>query len=308
MKRQEVLPYILVILGMSFWAFSFIWFKMANEYFRPITIILLRLILSSFILFLITRLTRNLQNIKPADRIKVLWLTLFNPFLYFIGESYGLTFVSSSIGSVIISLIPLVTPFAAHYFLNERLSLMNWIGVFISVGGVIIIVTLNQGGEAKLAGILLLLFAVFCAVAYTILLKKLSVRYNALTLVTWQNLIGAALFVPLFLLLDLPKMDVSAFQVKSLIPVIELAFFASTLAFVFYTIGIKQIGATRTSIFANITPVITAVFGYILLDEALGWIKITGILVVITGLFLAQVNNQSLAHIFPSLSSKLNRR
>jgi len=302
MSRKHFLIYAGIILGMVFWAFSFIWFKMANMYYPPITIVLGRLTISSVFLYLFTRITGTLQTLQKKDRLHIVILSLFNPFLYFIGESYGLTYVSSSIGAVIISTIPLFTPFAAHYFLKEELSIMNYIGIFLSFFGVLLILYQPGKWQVSWQGLAFLLFAVFCAVAYTVRLTKLSFRYNALSLITWQNSLGALLFIPLFLVIDFPTVSSISWSWKYFIPVLELAVFASSFSFVLFAIGVKHIGAARTNIFSYIIPALTVIFAYFILDEALTLKKITGIFIVITGLFLAQIKSRFLKKMMNRLT------
>ncbi len=302
MKHKLFWVYTGIVLAMVFWALSFVWFKMANEHFPPVTIVLMRLVVSSLFLWFFSKGTGMLQRLERRDRGAILLLTLFNPFLYFIGESYGLTYVSSTVGAVIISTIPLFTPFAAHFFLRERLTVMNYLGIFLSFGGVFLILYHRGSWTARWEGIALLLFAVFCAVAYTILLARLSFRYNALSLVTWQNTLGALLFVPLFLAVDLPKVELDAFTLKNLLPVLELALFASSAAFVLFAVGVKKLGAARTNIFSNLIPAITALFAWFLLADPLSLLKAAGILIVITGLFLAQAKDTFLRKTFQKIS------
>ena len=51
MSKSRAGVYFLVILTMIFWGFSFVTFKIANESFRPITIVFFRLFVSIFFLF-----------------------------------------------------------------------------------------------------------------------------------------------------------------------------------------------------------------------------------------------------------------
>ena len=302
MKRRLFFIYAGIILAMIFWALSFIWFKMANVWYPPITIVMSRLIISSFLLYIFTKATGTLQVLHKKDRWAIVILTLFNPFLYFIGESYGLTYVSSTTGAVIISTIPLFTPFAAHYFLREKLSLMNYLGIFLSFGGVLLILYHPDEWNASWKGLLFLLFFVFCAVAYTILLTRLSFRYNALSLVTWQNALGAVFFIPLFLWIDLPAFPTPVISWHHIFPILELAVFASSFSFVLFAIGVKHIGAAQTNIFSNIIPVFTAIFAFFLLRESITVQKFTGISIVIGGLFLSQIKSTFFSKIMKKIS------
>ena len=71
-----------------------------------------------------------------------------------------------------------------------------------------------------------------------------------------------------------------------------LAVFASSLAFVFFAIGTREIGVSKTSIFSNLIPAITAIGSYFLLNEAFSVQKGDGILMVICGLTISQLNKK----------------
>jgi drug/metabolite transporter (DMT)-like permease len=71
-----------------------------------------------------------------------------------------------------------------------------------------------------------------------------------------------------------------------------LAVFGSSLAFILFNFGVKVLGATRTEIFSNIIPVLTAIFAFLILGEDLGFQKLLGLAIVLTGLFLAQIKSR----------------
>jgi drug/metabolite transporter (DMT)-like permease len=79
------------------------------------------------------------------------------------------------------------------------------------------------------------------------------------------------------------------FTIPSLIPLLKLAIFASSLAFIFYTYAIKHIGISKATAFTNAIPILTSVFAYFLLREGFNYLKIFGIGLVIAGLFISQI-------------------
>ena len=162
MSKSNSGAYFSAIFAMFFWGFTFVAFKYANEFFRPISIVFLRLFISIFFLFGFALLLNRLNRIKKKDQKWFLLLALVEPFFYFLGEAFGLTMVSATVGAVIISTIPLFVPFAAYFFYRERLTLMNRIGLVISFGGVLmVILSKSQGMLAEPKGILLMFVAVF---------------------------------------------------------------------------------------------------------------------------------------------------
>ncbi|MBN2632199.1 MAG: DMT family transporter [Bacteroidales bacterium] len=291
--KSPVKTYTAIIIAMIFWAFSFIWFKIANEAFRPVTIVFFRLLISVIILSLFLILTRGFVAIKKKDRKLFILLALFEPFLYFLGESFGLTYISATTGSVLISTIPVIATLGAWLIFKERLKIINYAGIVISFIGVLVFILEKDGSLSfNIKGLMLMILAVFSAVGYNLTLSRLVGTYNPLFIVNVQNIIGVVLFMPLFLITDLKHLTSEPFSMRHFIPVVELALFASCGAFILFAYSVRNMGISRANIFSNCIPVFTALFSFILLDEKLVLNNIVGMMIVITGLFMSQINGR----------------
>jgi drug/metabolite transporter (DMT)-like permease len=292
MSRSKAGVYLAVILAFVFWGFTFVAFKFANQSFRPISIVFFRLAVSIFFLFGFALAFKRLNRIKRKDQKWFILLALVEPFFYFLGESYGLTLVTATVGAVIISTIPLIVPFAAYYLFRERLTPMNYLGLVISFGGVLLVLlTRNEGLAADWKGVLLMFVAVFSAVAYTMVVKVLADDYSPIAITAYQSFYGLLMFIPLFLIFESNKLDFSQVSTNSLLAVSYLGVFGSGICFILITIGIRELGAARANIFGNLIPVVTAIVSFFLLKEAMPLLKILGILVVILGLFMSQISS-----------------
>ena len=282
-----------VILSMIFWSFSFIWFKVANETFRPLTIVFIRLVIAIIILNVFISLTGNHIKIRKEDRKLFLLLALFEPFLYFLGESFGLTYVSATTGSVIISTIPVIAALGAWLLYREKLRIINYMGIIISFIGILVFI-FNKDGSLSfdVRGIILLLFAVFSAVGYNLTLNRLVVSYDPVYIVNIQNMIGALLFLPLFLIFELRHLADTTITFRSLIPVAELSLFASCGAFILFAYSVRQMGISRANVFTNCIPIFTAFFSFIVLGDEMTMQNIAGMIIVIAGLFMSQINGR----------------
>jgi drug/metabolite transporter (DMT)-like permease len=145
-------------------------------------------------------------------------------------------------------------------------------------------------------GIFLLFLAVFAAIAYSVIIRKISHEYNPVTIITYQNLIGAVYFLPLFLVFDFQHFITVKPTRELVLAMLQLAFFASTLAYVFYIIAIKGIGVIKANVFANLIPVFTGIFSFFILDEQFTLLKIAGMLMVMCGVVVSQ--SQKIGQIF----------
>jgi len=291
MKNKSWLPAGAAILSMIFWSFSFVWIKIVYEAYGPLTTILFRLLISSGLMLAFTILSRKLQKIAPGDLKLFILMALFEPFLYFMGESYGLKYVSSTVASVIVATIPLFTPMVAWYFYKEKLSQTNLIGLVITFFGVsLVVLDSSFNFTASPLGVSLEFLAVMGAIGYASVLKGISHRYNTFTIITYQNLIGAVFFLPFWLGFEFRDFTQVAFNAKAFGAIIKLAIFASTFAFILFTYSVRNLGINKSNIFINVIPVCVAVFAYLILGDQLDFHQMIGIAVVISGLFLAQIN------------------
>ncbi len=289
-KGKPFLPAYIAALGaMLFWSMTYIWYKEIYQYYNPVTTIFFRLIISSVLLLALTHPFKKLQKIDKGDLKYFVLVALFNPFLYFLGESYGIKYVSATLTAVIIATIPLFNSMVSSYFLNEKITRINIFGVILSIIGVgLMIFNKTELMNASLFGIAMLFLAVFSAIALAFVIKKLTVKYNSISIVTYHNIIGIFLFAVLFYFLDFRLFLEKGFVKQAWIPLVKLAVFGSSFAFVLFTFSIKRIGVARTSAFSNIIPVFTAVLAFFILGEVITINKIAGIALVISGLFLSQ--------------------
>lgn len=289
--RNPFITYVPVLLAMVFWSFSFIWYKQVFLNYDPVTVIVLRLFIAVPLLFILSLATRKLQQIRKQHISWFFLLGFFEPFLYFLGECYGVNMISSTLASIIISLIPLLAPIPARVLFREKITLVNYIGLFISVIGVVFVVMGESDSKpASITGILLMLLAVFAAVCHSVYVRKLSEHYNTFTIVTYQSTFGLLYFLPLFFILSFHSFLQMHHSYTMLLPVIKLAVFASTFAFLLFVYSIQKLGMARTNGFVNLIPVFTAFLSFIILREQFSVLKITGIIVVISGLVFSQFN------------------
>ena len=257
----------------------------------PFTLVLFRLIISSGLLFGINIWLKKISRIDKKDIFRFILLAFFQPFAYFIGENYGIIYTDSTTTSVVIATIPLFTPIAAYYFFKEKISLINFIGIVVSITGVaLVIMTDDLTISVDPKGLLLLFSAVFCAVLYTVLVAGLSEKYNIYTVLAFQNLIGILWFIPAFFIFDFKEFKNTGFDANAFIPIILLAIFGSTICYLLFIYGVKKLGITRANIFGNSIPVFTAFFAFIILGKEFTCLNIIGIFLVLTGVTVTQIN------------------
>ena len=98
-----------IFLAIFFWGFSFIWTnQILLEDIPVFTFIFFRMFIAGALLFVFSKVTGKLQKIEKGDYKLLFLMAFFEPFIYFIGETFGLKATNSpTLSALIIALIPI---------------------------------------------------------------------------------------------------------------------------------------------------------------------------------------------------------
>lgn len=288
---------------MLIWAGAGIAVKEALLVYPPLTLIVLRFTLAVFLMLVIGLIFRRneilgLQCIAKRDIPLFILGGLFQPFLYFIFETYTYqSFDSPTIAEALLSTQPVLAPIFAFVLLREHITRNNIIGIVLSTIGMLML--LLMGAEnftlGNPWGILLAFLTVSMSVSYSVVLRRIPSRYSPLSIVFYVQSISLILFYILWGTTHLSPLtsQLSAFNAQlstlnSLLAVLYLAVLASVAAFILFCYTVRKIGVTRANVFNNIRPVFTAILMWLMFDERLPVWKMIGIIVIIIGLFISQ--------------------
>lgn len=303
MKR--LIPYLAVVTAMLIWAGAGIAVKEALVLFSPLTLIVLRFTLAVLLMLLVGLVFRRneilgLQLIAKRDIPLFLLGGLFQPFLYFIFETYTYqSFASPTIAEAMLSTQPVFAPIFAFVLLRERVTRNNILGIILSTIGMLLLLLVGSDDFSLGSpwGILLAIVTVSMSVSYSVILRRIPTRYSSLSIVFYVQSFSLILFYVVWMLMgeasafmnnSTPLLHHSTQLLHSGIAVLYLAIFASVTAFVLFCYTVRKIGVTRANVFNNVRPVFTAILMWLIFDEVLPIWKLIGIVIIIIGLFISQ--------------------
>ena len=305
---NKITPYIAIVAAMLIWAGAGIAVKEALVIFSPLTLIVMRFTLAVLLMLSIGLLFRHnsivgLQRVERKDIPLFLLGGLFQPFLYFIFETYTYqSFSSPTVAEALLSTQPVMAPLFAWVLLRERVTRNNILGIVLSTLGVMMLLMMGGGplamGDGSIGkGVLLAVLTVSMSVSYSVVLRRIPTQYSPLSIVFYVQSFALVLFWAMWgisgigdgLLGDSAMRLLGEGQwVKSLLSVGYLAVLASVTAFILFCYTVRKIGVTRANVFNNVRPVFTAILMWIIFGEILPIWKIIGIIIIIIGLFISQ--------------------
>jgi drug/metabolite transporter (DMT)-like permease len=256
----------------------------------PIQMTFVRWLLAVLILFPLAQVLEKPKWGQVWKRWKILLIMSllgivgYNVLLY-----EALRFTTSLNAALVNSINPAVIAIFAVWFLKEKLSVTNSLGLVISLFGVLLVLT--HGALLQIftihynQGDLLMLLAITVWTFYTLIGKKLgNVPPIAATAVSAT--LGLIVLLPFFLS--------SGFSYRlsqtATIGIIYIVLFPSVCSFVFWNSAIRVIGASKAGIYLNMLTVFTALISLIL-GKPITLPQIMGGVLVIIGVYLTNRKN-----------------
>ncbi len=286
------MPYLLLSLTTLFWAGNFVLGRSMHLVLPPIVMAELRWLLALLIIspFLLPKLKKNktiiLQHWKILTLLSILSVACFNTFIYL-----GLTITTATNATILQSVIPIAILVLSALWLKETVSKKQWLGVFTSLFGVLILITkgdlsslldysINQGD------IFVLIAVIFWAV-YSILLRYRPQDLDGFTFFGITVLVGSIALLP-FSFIEYHYYSTSiTWQNSALFTILYMAIFPSILAYIFWNKGVSELGAAKAGLFIHLMPCFGLVLSSVFLNEKIYSFHIGGILLIFCGIYLA---------------------
>ena len=292
MKNKTVLATLAALAAQIIFGFSFMFTKVALGFASPMTVIANRYTVAFLGMTVVMLLSRT--KLRFGKNVwKLLIMSLFQPVLYFLFESYGIQLTTSSFSSVMISLIPVVSMISGIFILREIPSLLQYIFTALSVGGVIIMsVVGNADGTVTLPGVLLLFGAVVSSVAYNVASRKISAEFNTFERTYAMMLVGVIVFAGIALIENIHAPQNIIAPLKNLpyvSAILYLGILSSVAAFLLLNFANTHLPVSKTTVFANITTVVSVIAGAVFLNEKLSVAAIISTVMIIVGVWGVQM-------------------
>ncbi|HEN8713903.1 MULTISPECIES: DMT family transporter [Pseudomonas] len=280
--------YLYPLTAILIWAGNTVVTKLSAGAIHPAEIGFYRWLLAGLLFtpFLLPAVWRNRPAIRPhLPRIfvlGVLGMALYQSLAYF-----AASITSATNMGIILSLMPLMSLALSIAWLGQRLSYGALTGAAVSFIGVLEVVSAGHPGilleQGLNRGDLLMLVATLAYALYSFLLKKWQLRLPPLQLLYLQVLVAIIVLLPLFLFSDKTGLNVHNAGL-----VLYACVLASMVAPLAWMQAVHRLGPSRTTLFFNLLPLVTALIAAAALDEQLASYHLVGGLLTLAGVVLAE--------------------
>ncbi len=286
---------VLGVLVTFLWATSVVLIRLGltSEAVNPIGFAGVRFTLAALMLLPLALPRLRAVRVWSAGRRSLLGVAVYGLLMFCvaqIGFYVALGELSAATVGLLMGLAPVVTAAVTMRSRHERASLLQLIGIAVLIGGVVV----YFGLELPAVGLSVALLAAI-AIPFVVGSSARLGRYLALDA---QRVFGGPLALTALamtaggvttLVLGLVLEGVPSFSLRAWLLIIWLAAVNTALTYTLWTQTQRTLRAVEASALSDLTVILVAVLGWLVLDESLDPVRIVGLLLAVAGVFLVQL-------------------
>ena len=231
------------------------------------------------------------DNIILFSILGLLAVTVFNSALF-----YSLRHTQVITGLLMISTVPVMIIFFSYLLKIEKTNLFQIIGVFLSLIGVIFIITKadldNLINLTFNKGDIFALIAMFAWSLYSSLLKKREYDLSPISTLQVVITFGVIFLIPMYFI-DYKLGSIIVFETNFYLVLFYVVLFPGLISFLFWIKGVKLIGANRSGVFLHLMPILGAIMAMIIFNENILFYHFLGAIFIIAGITISNKRTQN---------------
>ena len=282
------MQYAYPLLAIFIWAGNTVVNKLAVGSIFPAEIGFYRWLLAGLLFtpFMIKPVLANWPVIRP-NLGKIFILGVLGMAVYQSLAYYAAARTSATNMGIILSLMPLMVLTLSIISLGQRLTAGALVGAVLSFFGVLVVVSSGSLGTLLDQGLNLgdamMLVATLAYAIYSTLLKKWQLRLPPLQMLYLQVLVAIVVLLPLYMIS--PKVGPTVHNIGLVLYACVLASMIAPLA---WMKAVALLGPSRTTLFFNLLPLITALIAAVVLKEQLHLFHLVGGALTLGGVILSE--------------------
>ncbi|UXV55762.1 DMT family transporter [Staphylococcus aureus] len=281
LRDTTFLSYLFTII---LWGSAFPMIKIALNDFSAESLSAFRLILSTIILLPLV-IIKKLPTPELRD-IPVIFILGFCGFvIYHTALNLGETLISAGISGILVSTTPIFSSALAYIFLKEHFSKWNWLSSLVAFIGISIIsISKDDYTTINVLGVFIILLASFSESFYFTFQKKYIEKYGFIAFTLYTIMASSP-----FMLIFIPEIinDIHGATFTSIVSVLYLAIFPTIIPYVLLAYIVKSVGVSDATMSLYLTPIVSLLLSYLLLDELPTTLAIIGGIITLLGVSLS---------------------
>lgn len=283
MNKRRLIP---LFAAFVLWGSQYVISKIALRTVPPVTLLALRYLVSVPALFIVLRLRHALTPVKKGDWPILFAIGFTGYFASFCLQMLGINRLTGSVSSLLGAMNPIFIPILAAFFLHERITPAKIACVALSMAGVVVIVGVD--GTIDASGALLMLASVFLWSTASIIIRRVSGRYDPMQ-IALIAILCALPFTGGWSLIELQSAPCS-FTLESVLAVLYMGVLGTAVTHSLWNYSLRVMDASFCSMFYPMQPLVSSILGVLFLHEAVTPGFVIGALMICCGIVAAVIS------------------
>lgn len=269
------------------WSFNFTATRYGVTHaFQPVVYAALRWSIAGVALTLVVHLSGHSLWLGRRDLVVILLASVIGVVINQIAFSYSVRLTTASTVALVFGTLPIFVSVMSQLAGHERLRWRHWLATSVSFTGVALVAAgAGSGLSRNVGGILLALAATSSFAIYSVAVVPVMKRHSPLLVNATSCLIGGLLLC-LVAIPWLANQNWSAPPSLAWSALLYSALASVVVGNLFWFTAVDRVGASRSSLYANLQPFLGAVFAVFVLSESLSPLQLAGGLVIASGIIV----------------------
>jgi drug/metabolite transporter (DMT)-like permease len=203
----------------------------------------------------------------------------------------GLAYLPAAMLSLLLNLTPVVVGIAGIFFLQERTTSIQWLGIGLATAGVGFYFLPISLPQAQVVGVIIAIIGVLANAGSSLLGREINrARLLSPLLVTFVSM-GIGSF--LLLVIGIATQGFGSMSWQDWAIIIWLAVVNTAFAFTLWNHTLRTLTAVESSVINSLMMPQIAILAFVFLDETLSTKEIWGLILVGVGVLIVQLKRQN---------------
>ncbi len=275
------------------------------EFIRPFGFIFIRVIVTAIVFFILAGVYTR-EKVDKSDLLRLFMCAVFgvatNQLLFF----KGLDLTTPINASLMMTTNPIMVLLAASFLIREKITLRKIAGVVIGIAGALLLLlwgkTFSFTSDSAIGDMLILINSLSFGV-FLIIVRKMMLKYQTITVMKWVFLFGTILVTPFgwheFTEIEWPRFDTAQWLATAYVVIAT-----TSIAYMLNTFALKNLSPSSVSAYIYLQPLFATIIAIILGKDQLNALHLASAALIFTGVYFVSVLPKNKVGASVSNSSK----
>jgi drug/metabolite transporter (DMT)-like permease len=282
-------PLLALVVAAACWGSVVVTVKVAARGLSVVALTAIELTAAALVMAAIVAMSAVVRRrLPPRPSAGVLVAALLEPGVTYLLINAGIALTSGAHAAVLIGLESAFVVLLSAILTRTVPRPAVLLGLGSAVVGAVLL-TEGGGGQASLAGDVLVLVGILAAAGYVVVASAVAVRMDAVTLTGYQFVVGWLVTVPLLaVLLGREGPGASRPDPPSIAAAVATGVLGSVVAFLLYNWALRSVSTALAGTSLTLIPVFGLAFSVVFLGDPVSLRTLVAALAVVAGLLVTQ--------------------